>query len=505
MRPFSALTALCGLFLSTSSFVCADSTSSSSPVALPSDFKPAQVFKNTNLVRNTNLEKSYLRETINVVVENVAKQAQSDYYLALPSDLYDKVGVLEVRDKSAPEKGRLDVQATEIDSSRDLQYYIVHFSEPLPPSSQITLGISYSVLNSFSPRPAAIKQMDRQYLTYSFSAYAPSAYTTVTQKTKLKLPSTNVPEYTTTDLKSGADPERLGTSYTYGPYDTAQVAPGTTYPIVVRYEFTKPVITASLLERDLEVSHWGGNLATEERYWLRNNGSELLDHFSRVEWTLSSYQQLPSSSIRELKYPLKPGSVDPYFIDDIGNVSTSRYRPGKVPSRDASLELRPRFPIFGGWNYSFRVGWNNDLSTFLRRPVGSSDSYVLKVPFIEGPKASEGIQYEKVVVRVILPEGARNVRWEMLEKASSNGLPSSSQIQADVSEHKTFMDTLGRTALSLTINGLTDEARDSQIVVTYDYSLWDELRKPVTITAGLFTVFVAAWAVGNLDVSIKKR
>ncbi|RAL07579.1 dolichyl-diphosphooligosaccharide--protein glycotransferase subunit OST1 [Aspergillus homomorphus CBS 101889] len=505
MRPTSALTALCGLLLSTNSFVCAGSTSSSSTVTLPSDFKPAQVFKNTNLVRNTNLEKSYLRETINVVVENVDKQAQSDYYLALPSDLYNKVGVLEVRDKSAPEQGRLDVQATEVDTSRDYQYFIVRFSKPLAPKAHITLGISYSVLNSFSPRPAAIKQMDRQYLTYSFSAYAPSAYTTVTQKTKLKLPSTNVPDYTTTDLKSSADPERLGTTYTYGPYDTAKIAPGTSYPIIVRYEFTKPVITASLLERDLEVSHWGGNLATEERYWLRNNGSELLDHFSRVEWTLSSYQQLPSSSIRELKYPLKPGSVDPYFIDDIGNVSTSRYRPGKVPSRDASLELRPRFPIFGGWNYSFRIGWNNDLSAFLRRAVGSADSYVLKVPFIEGPKVSEGVQYEKVVVRVILPEGSRNVRWETLEKASSNGLPSASQIQAQLSDHKTFMDTLGRTALTLTVDGLTDEACDSQIVVTYEYSLWDGLRKPVAITAGLFTVFVAAWAVGNLDVSIKKR
>lgn len=31
------------------------------------------------------------------------------------------------------------------------------------------------------------------------------------------------------------------------------------------------------------------------------------------------------------------------------------------------------------------------------------------------------------------------------------------------------------------------------------------MRKPVTITAGLLTVFVALWAIGNIDVSIKKR
>ncbi|PWY69187.1 oligosaccharyltransferase alpha subunit ostA [Aspergillus sclerotioniger CBS 115572] len=505
MRPFTALTALCGLFLSSTSLANAESTAPSSRVALPREFKAPQVFKNVNLVRNTNLEKGYLRETVNVVVENVDKQPQSDYYLSFPSNLYDKVGALEVRDKSAPEQGRFDVEATEFDSNSDFQYFVVHFPQPLAPSSQITLGISYSALNSLSPRPATINQNDRQYLAHSFSAYAPSAYTTVAQKTKLKFPSTNVPDYTTTDLTSGTDPERQGTSYTYGPYDTANVAPGTTYPISVRYEFTKPVLTASLLERDLEVSHWGGNLATEERYWLRNNGSQLTNNFNRVEWTLSTYQQLPSSAIRELKYPLKPGSVDPYFTDDIGNVSTSRYRPGKVPNREGSLELRPRYPIFGGWNYSFRIGWNNELSAFLRRAVTGADSYVLKVPFIEGPKVSEGIQYEKVVVRVVLPEGARNVHYELIEKASSNGLPSASQIESQLSSHKTFMDTLGRTALTLTVEDLTDEARDSQLVITYDYSLWDGLRKPVTITAGLFTVFVAAWAIGNIDVSIKKR
>ncbi|RLL99247.1 hypothetical protein CFD26_103536 [Aspergillus turcosus] len=504
MRPFTAVAALCGLLFS-SNLVCAGS-STSSRVALPADFKPQQVFKNVNMIRNTNLEKGYVRETVNVVVENVDNQPQSDYYIPFPSDVFGKVGGLEVRDKKASEKGRFAVEALEVESPSDYQYFVVHFPEPLAPSSQITLGISYFVLNSLTPRPATIGQSDKQYLTYSFSAYTPSAYQTVTQKTKVKFPSTNVPDYTTTSgLKSGSDPERQGTSYTYGPYDTAKLAPGTTYPITVRYEFTKPVITASLVERDLEVSHWGGNLATEERYWLRNNGSMLSNQFSRVEWTLTSYQQLPSSAVRELKYPLKPGSVDPYFIDDIGNVSTSRYRPGKPPKREGSLELRPRFPIFGGWNYSFRIGWNDELSSYLRKAATGADSYVLKVPFIEGFKLPEGAQYEKVVVRVILPEGARNVRYQVLEGSSSNGLPSSSQIQSHISKHKTYMDTLGRTVLTLTVENLSDEARDSQIVVTYDHSFWDSLRKPLTITAGLFTVFVTAWLIGNLDVSIKKR
>lgn len=116
MRLLNAATTLCALFLP-STLVYADSPSSSR-LSLPSDFKPPQVFKNTNLVRNTNLEKGYVRETVNVVVENIDKKPQSHYYLPFPTNVHDKVGALEVRDKKAPEKGRFDVEAAEVELSR---------------------------------------------------------------------------------------------------------------------------------------------------------------------------------------------------------------------------------------------------------------------------------------------------------------------------------------------------------------------------------------------------
>lgn len=41
--------------------------------------------------------------------------------------------------------------------------------------------------------------------------------------------------------------------------------------------------------------------------------------------------------------------------------------------------------------------------------------------------------------------------------------------------------------------------------VTYDYTLMDALRKPLTLFGGLLSVFIALWAISNIDVSIKKR
>jgi oligosaccharyltransferase complex subunit alpha (ribophorin I) len=288
------------------------------------------------------------------------------------------------------------------------EYYKITLPTALKPKEQQTLSITYWTLSTLSPLPAQIAQADKQYVLYTFSAYAPSAYTTEKQKTKLKLPTTDVPDAVVLPKSLNAegkqDPQKQGTSYTYGPY--SKIEAGAVQEVSVRYEFTKPLTHSKLLERDIEVSHWGGNIAIEERHWLTNRAATLKNQFSRVAWQQASYYNPPTSALKEMRFPLTVGSVDAYFIDDIGNVSTSRFRSNL---REANLELKPRYPVFGGWNYSFKVGWNGELKNYLRYIKGASDSYVLKVPFLEGPKQAEGVEYERVVTRVVLPEGARFV------------------------------------------------------------------------------------------------
>jgi oligosaccharyltransferase complex subunit alpha (ribophorin I) len=399
---------------------------SSKPVSskqiLPSNFKPPQVFENVNLVRNVNLDKGYPRETINLVVRNVDAKPQSDYYIPFEADLMSRIGGFEVRNKKDASQPPFEVEATGLDSERYLvhrrnmrnrmlinhsatEFYLVHLPKALEPKAEMTLSITFNVLSALSPLPETIEQMAQQTVVYKTSAYAPSAYLTLKQKTKFKFPTTNIPDYTVIPNKNAEggseDPTKQGSSFTYGPYE--KVPGGAVQDISIRYEFTKPLIHATRLERDIEVSHWGGNLATEERYWLGNRAAQLKDHFSRVKWQVQQYSNPPTTALKELKLPLHVGSVDAYFTDDIGNVSTSRFRSN---SREALLELKPRYPVFGGWKYSFRVGWNAGLENYLHK-LKIGDSYVLKVPFVEGPKMSEGVEYEKVEVRVILPEGAQ--------------------------------------------------------------------------------------------------
>ena len=131
--------------------------------------------------------------------------------------------------------------------------------------------------------------------------------------------------------------------------------------------------------------------------------NRLKDTFSRVQWASTSYYNPPTSAIKQLTFSLTPGAQDAYFTDEIGNVSTSRFRSN---IREAHLELKPRYPVFGRWNYSFVVGWNHDLKNFLRVSQ-DGERYVLKVPFLEGPRDS--VTYDEIEITVVLPEGATYV------------------------------------------------------------------------------------------------
>lgn len=85
---------------------------------LPSTFTPPQNFRNVNLVRVVNLEKSFPRNIINVVIENVSSEPQDEYFLPFTQHEAEKLGVLEVRDKKDTSLPPFSVEAVAIESAR---------------------------------------------------------------------------------------------------------------------------------------------------------------------------------------------------------------------------------------------------------------------------------------------------------------------------------------------------------------------------------------------------
>lgn len=85
---------------------------------LPSTFKPPQHFRNVNLVRNINLDKNYAKETVNVVIENIDKDPQSEYYLPFEAATIGRIGGVDVRDKKDPYGTPFAAEVVAIDPQR---------------------------------------------------------------------------------------------------------------------------------------------------------------------------------------------------------------------------------------------------------------------------------------------------------------------------------------------------------------------------------------------------
>jgi oligosaccharyltransferase complex subunit alpha (ribophorin I) len=66
------------------------------------------------------------------------------------------------------------------------------------------------------------------------------------------------------------------------------------------------------------------------------------------------------------------------------------------------LELRPRYPLLGGWNYSFTLGWDSPLGDYAGWDA-EKGRHIVSVPIMT---LIGGAVVEDAEVKVILPEAS---------------------------------------------------------------------------------------------------
>jgi oligosaccharyltransferase complex subunit alpha (ribophorin I) len=119
MKPLTIAAGLLG-FLSTATASSNASTPRVSKVNLPSTFQPPQVFKNGNLVHIISVEKNYVKEAINVLIENISQSPQDEYFLPFSADQMERLGGLEVKDRKDPTAGPFITEAVDFDAQRSV-------------------------------------------------------------------------------------------------------------------------------------------------------------------------------------------------------------------------------------------------------------------------------------------------------------------------------------------------------------------------------------------------
>lgn len=168
----------------------------------------------------------------------------------------------------------------------------------------------------------------------------------------------------------------------------------------IHYVNNYPFAKFSSVTREIEVSHWG-NIAIEEIYELKHAGAVLKGGFSRFDYQMKRGGSSPS--FRNLVATLPSQASNIYYRDQIGNISTSDIK--KTKDGDVELDIQTRFPIFGGWQTQFYVGYS--IPTELALFVDTEGRFKLKFDFFT---IFEDVWVEDMEIKVILPEGSTGIK-----------------------------------------------------------------------------------------------
>ena len=195
-----------------------------------------------------------------------------------------------------------------------------------------------------------------------------------------------------------------------------------------------------------------------------------------------------------------------YYRDIIGNVTTSHVR----RERDAvAVELAMRFPMLGGWKNEFYWGYGRvrRVRRSYNLPSGrvlkkDGSRYSLSVPFAS---PLEKADTQELVVRVILPEYARNVHFVLPEGVTGPTEDHRCVLWGSVRCRFTYLDTSreGRPVFEFTQHNVVDEQKGEMITVSYELSGWRVMKKPL-VCVGAFFVLFAVKAVVNALRKVKR-
>ncbi len=410
---------------------------------------------NKEVIRTIDASTSILKVSTEIKITGKDKE----YIYMIPNTQAEKLSFIGAKAKGL--KTLLSVSAPEqvIGTGNFTTYHI-----ELPNESNPTIKIVAILTDYLQPFPAEIKQNDEQLVKLVDSHYFYSKYSTKSQKTSVKLASSNVESYTRKVPHSNR-----GALITFGPY--LDIEPESWSECIVHSKNHEPFARLNTVQTDIEVSHWG-SVSVEEVVELQHAGAILKGGFSRFDYQMR--RQEGSHGFNSLLAVLPGQAHDIFYRDQIGNISSSDLR---LIEGDMELEIQPRFPIFGGWKTQFYIGYKVPTESML-----SIDTDTGRYRFVYDFYTSfEDVWVSDMEVKLVLPEGCHDVKVELPYAASESW-----------TRRYTYLDSKlngGRPVLILKGNNLVSEL-ESEVVVTYSFTQSRMLVEPFMIIMFFLSIFI---------------
>ncbi|KAL3093195.1 hypothetical protein niasHT_022645 [Heterodera trifolii] len=451
-------------------FVLTLQISTQSPeISVPSD---VQIL---SAVRNVDLTTQIVKVKTDFELKNGRNEELSSFVHAMSAEEAARLSWMSAYE-SGKESGKLRISRVRVKgASSDMVFHKIEFLDLLMSGSNIKLSVDYALTEYLVPSPKEILQSENQLVIFSGTANVLSAYPVMKENCVYKIGSSKPISFTEI-APSKHSQEKIS----YGPYENTKAY--AKKPITIHYENNAPFLVASSVERIIEVSHWGGNIAVEENVEILHKGAKLKGSFSRLDFQMDR-RGSRQPVIKNFKTILPAASNDIYYRDEIGNISTSNVYPR---ADRVEVELRPRFPLYGGWRTNYVLGYNVPSTSFLRH---SGSNFAIKMKLMD--RLYDNAVVEKLCVKIILPETSKNIK--LVTPYSVKRLPDE--------VHKTYLDTFGRPVIVLEKENLINN-HIQPFTLYYEFDRFSMLYEPLLIVTAFGALFLAAVILFRLDFSI---
>eukprot|EP00467_Chlorarachnion_reptans_P008421 CAMPEP_0114529706 /NCGR_PEP_ID=MMETSP0109-20121206/25007_1 /TAXON_ID=29199 /ORGANISM="Chlorarachnion reptans, Strain CCCM449" /LENGTH=468 /DNA_ID=CAMNT_0001712185 /DNA_START=1 /DNA_END=1407 /DNA_ORIENTATION=+ len=423
------------------------------------------------LDRQIDLRGQAERVRVTAVVRNDGTAVEDTLTLAIPADRTHNVSYVKV----TVSKRKLVVEPLKSLGPRGEFFFRVKLLDPIRSGQTQKIVVQMGFVGVLIPHPAVANHNDPHLVKYTTNLYETTPYSVKTQTTVVKFSTSNIISSTKAKPYSSQ-----GDKITYGPY--TDLKPFEHKDLNFHFETKAQFSTVTALEREIKICHWGGAVFSET-YDLRNSGANLKDAFHRID-----YERMQRGySFEDLSAKLPKNSYGIDFRDDIGNISTSHVR---ETSKHVLFQMRPRFPLFGGWHSIFKLFYTVPIEQLVSSVAGTS-SYVLNTTF---STPFDGLVIEDHTVKVVLPEGSSNIKWVTPFPIES----------VDKEILKTYLDLTGRPVLVLKAKNLM-RFHNQYFQVMYSYPNVMIHRGPLFVMIGFMVFFGSIIMFSRMDLSIGRN
>lgn len=452
-------------------------------IGIASHYPFEKVWENTKYLKSIDVGKSFVKERYDIEIKNKHSEPVSHYIFGLPRYVKEDISLVIALTVGANGK-KILLKSSQMDIyDDDILYYTIALPYPISPGSEFSLSLSAIITKQLVPYPENIPMEKEQVLKVTTNVYPLSPYDTDTYSVAL-LSVTDFHELPHEDLPySLIKGDIVSNNILYEA--TEKIPSDTVFDFSFTFSRNAPLTYVNYLKRDLWISHWSSALQLEEYYEITNHGAKLDKGFSRAKYFNEKLAARQHHAITALRIPFDKSKTiqdqSIYFVDKVGNVSTSQYY-------NDELVLRPRFPLFGGWNYNFTIGWNYDLKQFLRQ---GNDEYILSAHILDGIRDTT---YGKIDFSIYLPEGAELIDYSLPFSAS----------EPEISNEYSYLDIEnGHTKISFEFENIVDEMKNLELILRYRYSTYNVIQKPLLAAFYLFLALMGLYVLKKIDLSIK--